>query len=306
SKNNEVITEEELSYMSSEEFDDSLSSYKLFLNFPPQMFNKVVSDKKSSGKIVAISAESTNDLAAMKSSNVSFVIKGENSEMIKQASDVVLNSGGFDKINNVFSASKKIYRRIHSICEYNVYNYVSIFFIFFIGLVFDLQYRGYDFLVASVFISGIISFYLSTISMPKKHKYTIPKKRKKSVDLSEFSLAAILGIECSVCSSLLCIIFNGESTPAIFLICYSTFSILAAITILNDGIPFYKYFIGINLKALITIIVILIIISALMFFPPFISVFSYGTVSLNALAASLILPCFVYAFNIFALKRFKL
>lgn len=306
SKNNEVITEEEINYMSSEEFDNFLSSYKLFLNFPPQMFNKVVSDKKTSGKIVAISAESTNDLVAMKNSNVSFVIKSENSEMIKQASDVVLNSGGFDKINNVFSAAKKIYRRIHSICEYNVYNYISIFLIFFFGLIFDLQFRGYDFLVASVFISGIISLYLSTVSMPKKHKYTIPKKRKKSVDFSEYSLSAILGIECSVCSSLLCIVFNGDSTPAIFLICYSTFSILAAITILNDGIPFYKHFIGINFKALLTLIGIAIIIFVLMFFPPFVRIFSYGGVSLNALVASLILPLFFYVFNLFALKRFNL
>lgn len=283
--NSQIITEEELHFISVEEFDNKLPFYKLFLNFSSSLFNSLVVKKKNKGHVVAVATESTDDLIIMKNSNVSFVVEGESSEMIKQSSDVILSSGGFDKINKVISISKKIYRRIHSICEYFVYNYLFCLFLYIFGTIFGIDYRVYDFLIFSGLISGIISVFLATVSINSKNGEARPFKRKKNISPMTLKHSVILAAICSFGCSVVSCGFNNNSQYTICLITFSLLSLFSSIVILNDGKPIYESHIGINLRLIITLVVITFVI-LLFILTPLSDILSYGNVSFVDLGIS--------------------
>ncbi len=265
--NSQIITEEELHFISSDEFDSKLPFYKLFLNFTSSLFNSVVNKKRNKGHVVAVSAESTDDLVIMKNSNVSFVVDGESSEMIKQSSDVILSAGGFDKINKVIFASKKIYRRIHSICEYFVYNYFSVLLLYVLGVLFGVEYRIYDFLIFSIPISGTILFYLALTPINTKGGRIRPTKRNATVSPTSLINPLLLSVLCALCCSIISSNFKNNSIYSVSLITFTLCSLFSAIIILNDGKLNFKNIIGINLSLFITSLILAGIVFLIVFTP---------------------------------------
>lgn len=301
-KNSQVITEEELRYMSADEFESNLPSYRLFLNFSSTLFNKILVKKRKDGEKVGVSAESTDDLKSMKNSNVSFVVDSESSEMIKQASDVILSAGGFDKIGKVIFTSKKVYRRIHSICEYFVYNYSFALFLYILGVVFNLQYRIHDFVIPFVLCSSIIAFFLSTVPISQKQNYSKPFKRKTSVSPLAYINSYVLGFLSSVFCVILSFAFKNVSSYSVSLICCTLLSFFSAIIILNDGEPFYKKFLGFNVFSLIPLFILSLIVASLILFTNVSSLFGYSIPSMASVVTSVIVSFGVFVVSPYLLK----
>ncbi len=304
-KNEQVITSDEMKYMSKKEFSRSFAKYKLFLNLTPSMLNDVLMLRKGKGDIVGVSAESTNDLLIMKNSDVSFVIDGDSSDMIKQSSDVILDKGGFDKINKVLATSKKIYRRVHAICEYSFYNYLSAFLLFILGNIFGLKIRQFDYLIGATLISSIICFFIATTPISSKGKNVFPVKRKKVANPKRFLPSIIYAAECAVCTVVLSTVFN-ESSQATLLITFSAFSFFVAITFLNENTPFYENYIGFNRFTIMTVIIIMIIIMCLIFVPSISNILGYGKMSIWGIVFSTFAPFIFFIINSFLIKLGKI
>lgn len=307
-KNNQIISEEELKYITKEELEMNLPSYRLFLNFSSTLMNKIALFKRQKGKIVAVSAETTDDLLTMKNCNVSFVVDGESSEMIKQSSDVILESGGFDKINNLIFTSKKIYRRIHSLCEYSVYNYISLLFLYIFGTLLGIKYRVHDFLVFSFVVSGIIRLFLSTVPIDRKNNFDKPLKRKKTVSPPSFVNSFLLGVLCSLCCVILGALNKESSSYTATLISYSAFSLFTSFVILNEGQGVFKKHLGLNVAFVISAVVLSLVILAVIFLPFLSNSLFYSRISIYPALASMIVPIIVsisYPYLIFFFKHKK-
>ncbi|MBE6648029.1 MAG: cation-transporting P-type ATPase [Ruminococcaceae bacterium] len=301
-KNDQVVAEEMVNASSYEEFLEEIPKYKLFMYFSPSVFKDVIIAKKAKGSTVAVTAESTADLNVMKNADISFVVDSESSEMIKQSSDVILSSGGFDKLNVVISGAKKIYRRIHSLCEFGVYNYICFLLLYFFGSIFGIEYRVHDFLISSVLISGIVSCFIAVCKEPKKQYHSSLKKRKKTAEPRSFAISLVLGIECSICCTVVFLNVKGNAGFSSVLITFAIFAIVAALTILNEGKPFYKSLWGLNWSLAVMLVLLALLLLAIIAVPLFANSLSYGLPIWKDVAFSVVFPILVHVLNVFALK----
>jgi len=107
-----VITGEELSRLSDEEFFDSIEHYSVYARVSPSDKIRIVQAWQEKGAVVSMTGDGVNDAPALKAADVGIAMGITGTEVSKSASDMVLTDDNFSTIVEAVSEGRKVFANI--------------------------------------------------------------------------------------------------------------------------------------------------------------------------------------------------
>ncbi|MCL2238154.1 MAG: cation-translocating P-type ATPase, partial [Treponema sp.] len=107
-----VITGEELSLLSDEEFFDSIEFYSVYARVSPSDKIRIVQAWQQKGAVVSMTGDGVNDAPALKAADVGVAMGINGTEVAKSASDMVLTDDKFSTIVEAVSEGRKVFANI--------------------------------------------------------------------------------------------------------------------------------------------------------------------------------------------------
>jgi magnesium-transporting ATPase (P-type) len=110
--NEGVITGEELSKLSDDEFFESIEFYSVYARVSPSDKIRIVQAWQSKGEIVSMTGDGVNDAPALKAADVGVSMGINGTEVAKSASDMILTDDKFSTIVEAVSEGRKVFSNI--------------------------------------------------------------------------------------------------------------------------------------------------------------------------------------------------
>jgi calcium-translocating P-type ATPase len=110
--NEGVITGEELSKLSDNEFFESIEFYSVYARVSPSDKIRIVQAWQSKGEIVSMTGDGVNDAPALKAADVGVSMGINGTEVAKSASDMILTDDKFSTIVEAISEGRKVFSNI--------------------------------------------------------------------------------------------------------------------------------------------------------------------------------------------------
>jgi calcium-translocating P-type ATPase len=107
-----IITGEELSKLSDEEFNESIIFYSVYARVSPSDKIRIVQAWQSRGEIVSMTGDGVNDAPALKAADVGVSMGINGTEVAKSASDMILTDDKFSTIVEAVSEGRKVFSNI--------------------------------------------------------------------------------------------------------------------------------------------------------------------------------------------------
>jgi len=107
-----IITGEELSKLSDEEFFDSIEFYSVYARVSPSDKIRIVQAWQSKGAVVSMTGDGVNDAPALKAADVGVSMGINGTEVAKSASDMILTDDNFSTIVEAVSEGRKVFANI--------------------------------------------------------------------------------------------------------------------------------------------------------------------------------------------------
>jgi len=107
-----IITGEELSKLSDEEFFDSIEFYSVYARVSPSDKIRIVQAWQEKGAVVSMTGDGVNDAPALKAADVGVSMGINGTEVAKSASDMVLTDDNFSTIVEAVSEGRKVFANI--------------------------------------------------------------------------------------------------------------------------------------------------------------------------------------------------
>ena len=107
-----IITGEELSKLSDEEFFDSIEYYSVYARVSPSDKIRIVQAWQNRGAVVSMTGDGVNDAPALKAADVGVAMGINGTEVSKSASDMVLTDDNFSTIVEAVSEGRKVFANI--------------------------------------------------------------------------------------------------------------------------------------------------------------------------------------------------
>jgi len=107
-----VITGEELSLLSDEEFFESIEFYSVYARVSPSDKIRIVQAWQQKGAVVSMTGDGVNDAPALKAADVGVAMGINGTEVAKSASDMVLTDDKFSTIVEAVSEGRKVFANI--------------------------------------------------------------------------------------------------------------------------------------------------------------------------------------------------
>ncbi|MCL2270471.1 MAG: cation-translocating P-type ATPase, partial [Treponema sp.] len=107
-----IITGEELSKLSDDEFFDSIEFYSVYARVSPSDKIRIVQAWQSRGAVVSMTGDGVNDAPALKAADVGVAMGINGTEVAKSASDMILTDDNFSTIVESVSEGRKVFANI--------------------------------------------------------------------------------------------------------------------------------------------------------------------------------------------------
>ena len=107
-----IITGEELSKLSDDEFFDSIEFYSVYARVSPSDKIRIVQAWQGRGAVVSMTGDGVNDAPALKAADVGVAMGINGTEVAKSASDMILTDDNFSTIVESVSEGRKVFANI--------------------------------------------------------------------------------------------------------------------------------------------------------------------------------------------------
>ncbi|MHA1132050.1 MAG: cation-translocating P-type ATPase, partial [Candidatus Helarchaeota archaeon] len=107
-----AVTEQELSQMSQEEFDDIVLNVSVYARMSPEMKLKIVQTLQNYGHIVGMTGDGVNDAPALKQADIGIAMGLIGTEVAREASEIVLTDDNFVTIVDALIEGRIIFTNI--------------------------------------------------------------------------------------------------------------------------------------------------------------------------------------------------
>ena len=127
----EAITGEELSRMSAERLNDTISRFSVFARVSPEHKVRIVKAYQNKGEVVAMTGDGVNDAPALKKADIGIAMGITGTDVAKNASDMILTDDNFATIVSAVKEGRGIYENIrkavHFLLSSNIGEILTIF-----------------------------------------------------------------------------------------------------------------------------------------------------------------------------------
>jgi Ca2+-transporting ATPase len=134
----EAITGEELSKMSTERLNETISRFSVFARVSPEHKVRIVKAYQSKGEVVAMTGDGVNDAPALKVADIGCAMGITGTDVAKNASDMILTDDNFATIVSAIQEGRGIYENIrkavHFLLSSNIGEILTIFVAILLGL----------------------------------------------------------------------------------------------------------------------------------------------------------------------------
>jgi len=118
SKDDKVITGNDIMELSEKEFDDAVKEASIFARISPNDKIRIVDSLKKYGNVVAMTGDGVNDAPALKKADIGIAMGITGTDVSKEASDMILIDDNFASIVNAIKEGRGIYDNIKKFVEY--------------------------------------------------------------------------------------------------------------------------------------------------------------------------------------------
>lgn len=137
-KGSEVLTGEQLDAMSDEELSALLPHVSVFARVTPAHKLRIVQGLKRLGNVVAMTGDGVNDAPAVKEANIGVAMGQNGTDVVKEASCVILMDDNFSTLVTAVEEGRVIYRNIRKFIRYllscNIGEVVTMFLAMLMGM----------------------------------------------------------------------------------------------------------------------------------------------------------------------------
>lgn len=138
SNQNEAITGEELSKMSTERLNETISRFSVFARVSPEHKVRIVKAYQNRGEVVAMTGDGVNDAPALKAADIGCAMGIAGTDVAKNAADMILTDDNFATIVSAVQEGRGIYENIkkavHFLLSSNIGEILTIFIAILFGL----------------------------------------------------------------------------------------------------------------------------------------------------------------------------
>jgi len=104
-----VLTEEELSALSPQEFEETLKTVNVFTRLSPHMKFKIASTLQKHGNIIAMTGDGVNDAPALKKSDIGIAMGIMGTDVARESAEIVLTDDNFASIINAVEEGRMVF-----------------------------------------------------------------------------------------------------------------------------------------------------------------------------------------------------
>ena len=134
----EAITGGEISRMSAERLNDTISRFSVFARVSPEHKVRIVKAYQNKGEVVAMTGDGVNDAPALKAADIGCAMGITGTDVAKNASDMILTDDNFATIVSAVKEGRGIYENIrkavHFLLSSNIGEILTIFTAILLGL----------------------------------------------------------------------------------------------------------------------------------------------------------------------------
>ncbi|NLL72698.1 MAG: calcium-translocating P-type ATPase, PMCA-type [Clostridiales bacterium] len=134
----EAITGEELSKMSTERLNETISRFSVFARVTPEHKVRIVKAFQNKGEVVAMTGDGVNDAPALKTADIGCAMGMTGTDVAKNASDMILTDDNFATIVSAVQEGRGIYdnikKAVHFLLSSNIGEILTIFVAILFGL----------------------------------------------------------------------------------------------------------------------------------------------------------------------------
>ena len=170
-----IITGEELSKLSDEDFFDSIESYSVYARVSPSDKIRIVQAWQEKGAVVSMTGDGVNDAPALKAADVGVAMGINGTEVSKSASDMILTDDNFSTIVEAVSEGRKVFANIKKLVYFLIVCNISEIVVMIFG-----QVSGWGIPVTPIMllIVNVIADGIPGMALAKEHTDTRIMARK--------------------------------------------------------------------------------------------------------------------------------
>jgi len=170
-----IITGEELSKLSDEEFFESIEFYSVYARVSPSDKIRIVQAWQQKGAVVSMTGDGVNDAPALKAADVGVAMGIAGTEVSKSASDMVLTDDNFSTIVEAVSEGRKVFANIKKLVYFLIVCNISEIVVMIFG-----QVSGWGVPVTPIMllIVNVIADGIPGMALAKEHTDTRIMSRK--------------------------------------------------------------------------------------------------------------------------------
>lgn len=135
---NEAISGDELSKMSIDRLNSTISRFSVFARVSPEHKVRIVKAYQSKGEVVAMTGDGVNDAPALKVADIGCAMGITGTDVAKNASDMILTDDNFATIVSAVKEGRGIYdnirKAVHFLLSSNIGEILTIFVAILLGL----------------------------------------------------------------------------------------------------------------------------------------------------------------------------
>lgn len=281
-KNKKAITGEELDKLSDEELMNNIDNYSVYARVNPSHKLRLVKAYKNKGHIVTMTGDGVNDAPAIKEANVGVSMGITGTDVTKQAADIILMDDNFATLVNAVEQGRCIYSNIRKFVRYLLSCNIGEVLTMFAGIIigYPVILLPTQLLLVNLVTDGLPAVALGVEPFDESEMKKPPRKSSESF-FSGGLLGKIIfrGIMIGICTlgSFSTILNKTGSiecsrTAALFTLVTSQLIHVFECKSEHANIFNIKYFN--NLKLIIAVIISVVAVTAAIYFPPLIKIFS--------------------------------
>ena len=279
-KNDKIYTGNELEKMNNEDFSRILNSHSVFARVTPEQKYNIIKELKKNN-VVGFQGDGINDAPSLKLADVSIAVSGA-TEVAKESADIVLLEDDLSVIINAIEYGRSIFVNINKYIKHALVGNLGNLFsmaIFYILFAAEIPMLAIQLLIGNI----IQDMPLMTVFSDSVDNYEINKPQKASKIKSIMKTSISLGVFTAIYYLMFFLFVGTKSTPltqTTLFIFYNFTQLLVIVSIRNEKQFFWQ---GVKPSQLLlrTIIIFMIISTALIYIPFTANIMGFVPITFN-------------------------